>query len=78
MSDDPHTLQLRIFWEADDAWSEALKRTFGMNAGDARYDARGYSTPELKRLHDRRMMEMRHYFDQQDSRRAVLSGARNA
>ena len=35
---------------ADDAWSKALQLAFGKQAGDARYDARGVSTPELKAL----------------------------
>lgn len=35
---------------ADDAYSAELRRVFGTNAGDARYDARGESTPELRRL----------------------------
>lgn len=34
----------------DAAWSAELKRVFGKAAGDARYDARGTSTPELARL----------------------------
>ncbi len=36
---------------ADEAWSEALRCQFGGNAGDARYDSRGVSTPELEILH---------------------------
>jgi hypothetical protein len=36
--------------EADDAYSAELRRVFGKAAGDARYDARGESTPELRRL----------------------------
>ena len=35
---------------ADDAYSAELRRVFGEAAGDARYDARGESTPELRRL----------------------------
>lgn len=78
MSDDPYTLQRRIYQAADDAWQAALVRQYGKDAGDARYDARGYSTPELQRLHDARAVEMARYFHQEDSRRAVLSGVRNA
>lgn len=36
---------------ADSAWSAALQRCFGRKAGDARYDKRGVSTPELQQLH---------------------------
>jgi hypothetical protein len=36
--------------EADNAYSAELHRLFGKAAGDARYDARGESTPELRRL----------------------------
>lgn len=39
-------------FEADDAYSAELRRVFGKAAGDARYDARGVSTPELRRLAD--------------------------
>ena len=37
-------------YAADDAYSAELRRVFGKAAGDARYDARGVSTPELRRL----------------------------
>jgi hypothetical protein len=37
---------------ADNAWSSELTRVYGRNAGDARYDSRGYATPELKQLSD--------------------------
>lgn len=37
-------------YAADDAYSAELRRVFGKEAGDARYDARGESTPELRRL----------------------------
>jgi hypothetical protein len=36
---------------ADSAWSAALERRFGGRAGDARYDKRAVSTPELQQLH---------------------------
>ena len=36
---------------ADSAWSAALERCFGGKAGDARYDKRAVSTPELQQLH---------------------------
>lgn len=42
----------RAAYEADDAYSAELRRVFGKAAGDARYDARGTSTPELRRLSD--------------------------
>ncbi len=35
---------------ADDAWQAALIRAYGKRAGDARYDARGQATEELRRL----------------------------
>jgi len=35
---------------ADEAWQLELCRLFGGNAGDARYDQRGVSTPKLKEL----------------------------
>lgn len=35
---------------ADHAFSRELERLFGKEAGDARYDARGKSTPELREL----------------------------
>ena len=37
---------------ACDAWSHALQAAYGKKAGDARYDKRGWSTPELKALRD--------------------------
>lgn len=40
----------RAALNADQAWSEVLKRQFGCRAGDARYDRRGVSTPELTTL----------------------------
>jgi hypothetical protein len=42
------------FVAADHAWTAELHRVFGRNSGDARYDARGLSTPRLKALHRRR------------------------
>ena len=36
---------------ADEAWSAEGTRVFGKQWGNARYDARGVSTPELARLH---------------------------
>lgn len=41
--------------EADDAYSAELRRVFGKAAGGARYDARGTSTPELRRLSDAKL-----------------------
>lgn len=43
---------------ADEAWTAELGRTFGRKAGDARYDRRGISTPQLKALH-RRLMRLK-------------------
>jgi hypothetical protein len=34
----------------DIAWSRELRRIYGRRAGDARYDDRGVSTPELREL----------------------------
>lgn len=42
-------------YAADDAYSAELRRVFGKAAGDARYDARGKSTPELRRLSDAKL-----------------------
>ena len=42
-------------YAADDAYSAELRRLFGKAAGDARYDARGMSTPELRRLSDAKL-----------------------
>lgn len=36
--------------KADDAYSAELRRLFGRSAGQARYDTRGTSTLELRRL----------------------------
>lgn len=41
--------------KADAAWSTDLHRVFGKDAGDARYDSRGTSTPELRRLCDAKL-----------------------
>lgn len=35
---------------ADDLWQAELVRVYGRNACNARYDARGKSTPTLRRL----------------------------
>lgn len=45
----------RDAYAADDAYSAELRRVFGKLAGDARYDARGTSTPELRRLCDAKL-----------------------
>lgn len=37
---------------ADTEWSIAFEKAYGKQAGDARYDARGVATPELKALRD--------------------------
>jgi hypothetical protein len=41
---------------ADKAWGAELVRTYGKSAANARYDARGRSTPTLKRLDDARSL----------------------
>lgn len=41
----------RAAFAADDAWSAALQRIYGNDAGDARYDRRGTITPELAALY---------------------------
>lgn len=48
-----HTYPAAI--KADDAYSAELRRVFGNAAGEARYDARGTSTPELRRLCDAKL-----------------------
>ena len=50
MTNTPTTDHYRAAIEADDAYSRELRRVFGNDACDARYDARGTSTPELQRL----------------------------
>ena len=42
-------------YAADAAYGAELRRVFGKDAGDARYDARGVSTPELRRLCDAKL-----------------------
>ncbi len=42
----------RAALEADAAFAAELRRVFGEDACNARYDARGKSTPELRRLSD--------------------------
>ena len=55
-NDFPYTPELRPFQVADDAWGDELRRVFGKNAGQARYETRGKGEPgsELRRLHDAR------------------------
>lgn len=43
---------------ADIAWHTALVRAYGTAAGDARYDARGTATDELRTLHTRYVQAM--------------------
>lgn len=43
---------------ADIAWQTALVKAYGAQAGDARYDARGTATDELRTLHDRSVQAM--------------------
>ena len=49
---------------ADDAWSAALARAFGKNAGDARYatDISGYPE-ECRTAHDRAVAARRAFMD---------------
>jgi hypothetical protein len=52
---DPKALRKFAFRKAlaaDEALSEELHKLFGAQAGDARYERRGKSTPELRRLND--------------------------
>jgi hypothetical protein len=53
----PYTVELKPFQDADDAWSAELKRCFGNNAGQARYEPRGKGElgSKLRELHDQRM-----------------------
>ncbi len=46
----------KAFQVADDAWGDELRRSFGKNAGDVRYTARGKGEEgsTLRRLHDAR------------------------
>jgi len=37
----PFTPELKPYQDADDAWSAELKRVFGKDAGQARYEPRG-------------------------------------
>jgi hypothetical protein len=57
------------FTEADKAWSEELRIVFGKNSGDARYDHRGTSTPELKRLEQERRTAQKEWFAECDKNR---------
>ena len=52
----PYTPELQPFQEADDAWSAELRRVFGKDSGQARYEPRGKGTDgsALRRLHDAR------------------------
>lgn len=52
----PYTAELAPFQAADDAWSEELRRVFGKNAGQARYESRGRGEEgsKLRKLHDAR------------------------
>lgn len=49
------TPEMKTFYDAavaaDEAWWEALVEAFGGEAASARYDKRGVSTVQLKRLH---------------------------
>ncbi len=54
---DPKALRKHAFLralDADEALSEELYRLFGEQAGDARYERRGKSTPELRRLGEKK------------------------
>lgn len=52
----PYTVQLKPFQDADDAWSNELRRAFGKRSAEARYTDLGKGTDgsELRRLHDAR------------------------
>ncbi len=52
----PYTAELPAFQAADDAWSAELKKTFGKDAGQARYEPRGKGADgsALRRLHEAR------------------------
>lgn len=52
----PYTAELQPFQAADDAWSAELRRAFGRNAGQARYERRGRGDDgtALRRTHDAR------------------------
>jgi hypothetical protein len=50
--------------EASKAWMEALKKAYGENkANYARYDERGFATPELSRLRDERKQAAKAFND---------------
>ena len=44
----------QLAYAADDAWSAELRRVFGRDSGDARYQPRGMGAPgtRLRTLHD--------------------------
>lgn len=61
------TLQNGVIWcnrpsalalagKADREWSAELRLVYGNKACDARYDARGTATPNLKRLYQARLV----------------------
>ena len=52
----PYTDELIPFQAADDAWSNELRRIFGKDSGQARYEPRGKGEPgsTLRVLHDAR------------------------
>ena len=52
----PYTAELPTFQAADDAWGAELRRVFGKDAGQARYEPRGKGADgsALRRLHDAR------------------------
>lgn len=45
-----HQAAYRVAIDADKAWHDELVRLYGRQAGDARYDTRGTSTPRLEEL----------------------------
>jgi hypothetical protein len=60
----PYTPALAPFQVADDAWSAELRRIFGKNAGQARYEPRGKGAEgsNLRQAHDAREAARRAWF----------------
>ena len=52
----PYTAELKPFQAADDAWGDELRKVFGKNAGQARYEPRGKGVEgsKLRQLHNAR------------------------
>ena len=54
---------------ADNAWQDELDRLFGKRAGDARYDQRGVSTPNLAALHQNFRQKLDRWLQAMNDRR---------